>query len=158
MRPLIGEEEPPHLGVIVTDVGSSNITYLTWRNPGKEHPGRTLAAEHERRLAVAHDPGSARRPARPRGLLGEAGVARAGGLSGSRAGDVHPWPEADYGAERELCETCEVRPECLKAALADESLLALWGGTTEASGRRCGGRWRSSSILELLLRPAVSGP
>ena len=44
-------------------------------------------------------------------------------------------PKSDYGAIRELCETCPVRPECLEFALANESLTGLWGGTTDAERR-----------------------
>ena len=32
---------------------------------------------------------------------------------------------------RALCEACPVRQEYLEAALADDSLVGLWGGTTE---------------------------
>jgi WhiB family redox-sensing transcriptional regulator len=44
-------------------------------------------------------------------------------------------PKADYGAARATCEGCAVRQECLKAALADDSLIGLWGGTTESERR-----------------------
>ena len=44
-------------------------------------------------------------------------------------------PKSDYGAIRELCETCPVRPECLDYALGDESLTGLWGGTTDTERR-----------------------
>ncbi len=33
---------------------------------------------------------------------------------------------------RELCEDCPVRQECLETALADRELQGLWGGTTGA--------------------------
>ena len=44
-------------------------------------------------------------------------------------------PKSDYGAIRELCETCPVRRQCLEYALADESLTGLWGGTTDMERR-----------------------
>ena len=31
---------------------------------------------------------------------------------------------------RELCQTCAVRAECLEVALADPDLQGLWGGTS----------------------------
>jgi WhiB family redox-sensing transcriptional regulator len=43
--------------------------------------------------------------------------------------------KADYGATRELCASCPVRQECLGTALADDSLVGLWGGTTEREQR-----------------------
>ena len=43
-------------------------------------------------------------------------------------------PTADYGALRELSDVCPVRQECL-AALVDESLVGLWGGTDERERR-----------------------
>jgi WhiB family transcriptional regulator, redox-sensing transcriptional regulator len=36
---------------------------------------------------------------------------------------------------RALCEGCPVRQECLETALADDSLVGLWGGTTDAERR-----------------------
>jgi len=44
-------------------------------------------------------------------------------------------PKADHGVVRALCGDCPVRQECLEAALADESLVGLWGGTTELERR-----------------------
>jgi WhiB family transcriptional regulator, redox-sensing transcriptional regulator len=44
-------------------------------------------------------------------------------------------PKFDYGAIRDLCDTCPVRRECLEYALADESLTGLWGGTTDTERR-----------------------
>ncbi len=41
-------------------------------------------------------------------------------------------PKADYGPTRQLCEGCAERQECLEFALADDSLIGLWGGTTDA--------------------------
>ena len=32
--------------------------------------------------------------------------------------------------EREVCDGCPVRQECLRAALADVELMGLWGNTT----------------------------
>jgi len=51
-----------------------------------------------------------------------------------------------YGKyRRDLCEGCAVRQECLEAALVDDSLVGLWGGTTEPSGGSCDGReWPES--------------
>ena len=47
------------------------------------------------------------------------------------------------GTQRQLCDSCPVRQECLEVALADVSFLGLWGGTTPVERRRCGeGRWR----------------
>jgi WhiB family redox-sensing transcriptional regulator len=43
--------------------------------------------------------------------------------------------KADYGPTRELCGGCPVRQECLEAALADDSLVGLWGNTTERERR-----------------------
>jgi WhiB family redox-sensing transcriptional regulator len=44
-------------------------------------------------------------------------------------------PKSDYGATRELCDTCPVRRECLEYALKDDSLTGLWGGTTDMERR-----------------------
>ena len=41
-----------------------------------------------------------------------------------------------YEVGRALCASCPVRQECLEAALADDSLFGLWGGTTEAERRQ----------------------
>jgi WhiB family redox-sensing transcriptional regulator len=43
-------------------------------------------------------------------------------------------PGAAYGL-RELCATCPVRPECLEFALADLTIVGLWGGTDDAERR-----------------------
>lgn len=41
-----------------------------------------------------------------------------------------------YGATtRRECAGCPVRQECLDFALADESIVGLWGGTTDAERR-----------------------
>lgn len=40
-------------------------------------------------------------------------------------------PRGNYEAVRGLCGDCSVRQECLEAALANDSLVGLWGGTTE---------------------------
>jgi WhiB family transcriptional regulator, redox-sensing transcriptional regulator len=37
---------------------------------------------------------------------------------------------------RQLCAGCQVRPECLQTALADDSLQGFWGGTTPAERRQ----------------------
>ena len=37
----------------------------------------------------------------------------------------------NYDAVRALCGDSPVRAECLEVALADDSLVGLWGGTTE---------------------------
>lgn len=39
--------------------------------------------------------------------------------------------KADYGVLRALCGARPVRDDCLAAALVDESLVGLWGGTDE---------------------------
>jgi WhiB family redox-sensing transcriptional regulator len=44
-------------------------------------------------------------------------------------------PKSDYMTTRDLCETCPVRRECLEYALADNSLIGLWGGTTDTERR-----------------------
>jgi len=44
-------------------------------------------------------------------------------------------PKADYGRLRAVCGACPVRRECLEFALADDSLIGLWGGTTDAERR-----------------------
>ena len=44
-----------------------------------------------------------------------------------------PW--GNYEAIRALCADCPVRQDCLDAALADDSLVGLWGGTTEVERR-----------------------
>ncbi len=44
-------------------------------------------------------------------------------------------PKADYGRLRAICGACPVRDECLSFALADDSLIGLWGGTTDAERR-----------------------
>ena len=36
------------------------------------------------------------------------------------------------GGQRQLCESCPVRQECLEVAMADTLLDGLWGGTTPA--------------------------
>ena len=41
----------------------------------------------------------------------------------------------NYAAVRALCEGCPVRADYLEVALADGSLVGLWGGTTEAERR-----------------------
>ena len=43
-------------------------------------------------------------------------------------------PGAAYGL-RELCATCPVRQECLEFALADLTIVGLWGGTDDAERR-----------------------
>jgi WhiB family transcriptional regulator, redox-sensing transcriptional regulator len=40
-----------------------------------------------------------------------------------------------YGATRRACARCPVRQECLDFALADESIVGLWGGTSDAERR-----------------------
>ena len=40
-----------------------------------------------------------------------------------------------YGATRRECARCPVRQECLDYALADESIVGLWGGTSDAERR-----------------------
>ena len=40
-----------------------------------------------------------------------------------------------YGATRQECAGCAVRQECLDFALADESIVGLWGGTSDAERR-----------------------
>jgi WhiB family transcriptional regulator, redox-sensing transcriptional regulator len=40
-----------------------------------------------------------------------------------------------YGATRQKCARCPVRQQCLDFALADESIVGLWGGTTDAERR-----------------------
>ena len=42
---------------------------------------------------------------------------------------------AYYEDARELCRTCPVRHECLDYALADHTLMGLWGGSTDAERR-----------------------
>jgi WhiB family transcriptional regulator, redox-sensing transcriptional regulator len=42
---------------------------------------------------------------------------------------------ANYESAKTVCGDCPVRQECLDVALADESLVGLWGGTTEAERR-----------------------
>jgi WhiB family redox-sensing transcriptional regulator len=37
--------------------------------------------------------------------------------------------------EREVCDGCWVRQECLEAPLEDPELVRLWGGTTERERR-----------------------
>src|ERR1039458_1461903 len=44
-------------------------------------------------------------------------------------------PKADYGRLRAVCGACPVRTECLEFALADDSLIGLWGGTTDVERR-----------------------
>ena len=43
-------------------------------------------------------------------------------------------PGAVYGM-RELCAGCPVRVECLEFALADVTIIGLWGGTDDAERR-----------------------
>ncbi len=40
-----------------------------------------------------------------------------------------------YEPARALCATCPVRVECLDLALADHTLIGLWGGTTDRERR-----------------------
>ena len=51
----------------------------------------------------------------------------------------------NYEAVRALCAECPVRQECLEAALADESLVGLWGGTTELERREIRRRGRAAA-------------
>ncbi len=44
-------------------------------------------------------------------------------------------PKADYEAAGGLCADCPVRQQCLEVALADDSLVGLWGGTTDVERR-----------------------
>jgi WhiB family redox-sensing transcriptional regulator len=44
-------------------------------------------------------------------------------------------PTTDYGRLRAVCGACTVREECLSFALADDSLIGLWGGTTDVERR-----------------------
>ena len=43
-----------------------------------------------------------------------------------------PWV---HQGVKELCAGCSVREECLEAAMADDELGGLWGGTTEGERR-----------------------
>jgi WhiB family transcriptional regulator, redox-sensing transcriptional regulator len=38
-------------------------------------------------------------------------------------------------SRRALCDDCPVRRDCLEVALADDLLVGLWGGTTDADRR-----------------------
>jgi WhiB family redox-sensing transcriptional regulator len=44
-------------------------------------------------------------------------------------------PNEGRYSRRALCEGCQVRHDCLEAALADSDLVGLWGGATDAEGR-----------------------
>jgi WhiB family transcriptional regulator, redox-sensing transcriptional regulator len=44
-------------------------------------------------------------------------------------------PKSDHSAVKVVCAACPVRQECLSFALADETLLSLWGGVTERERR-----------------------
>ena len=68
--------------------------------------------------SCAGPPGTSRQPA---GAVGPSDYVR-----GARG---------NYETVRGLCEGCPVREDCFEAALADDSLVGLWGGTTEAERR-----------------------
>ncbi len=44
-------------------------------------------------------------------------------------------PNGGAHSRRALCEGCQVRHDCLEAALADSDLVGLWGGATDAERR-----------------------
>ena len=52
-------------------------------------------------------------------------------------------------AAKAVCASCEVRVECLDAALADEATEGIWGGVGRRFADRCGGgvRWRKTGPL-----------
>jgi len=44
-------------------------------------------------------------------------------------------PRSDYGKTVELCQSCPVRQQCLEYALTDDSIMGMWGGTTDVDRR-----------------------
>ena len=44
-------------------------------------------------------------------------------------------PGGNYEDVRARCAGCPVRRDCLEAVLADDSLVGLWGGTTDVERR-----------------------
>lgn len=42
-----------------------------------------------------------------------------------------PKAKASGGPAREICARCDVQPECLDHALADPTLVGIWGGASE---------------------------
>jgi len=57
----------------------------------------------------------------------------------------------NYRPARTMCAECSVRAECLEAALADDELVGLWGGTTEKERARMR---RATEVLASSPRPA----
>jgi WhiB family transcriptional regulator, redox-sensing transcriptional regulator len=84
---------------------------------------------------VANDPGSPGRPAHPRGVPGEAAWQEQALCRGQGTSLFIRGPKADYGRLRAVCGACPVRQECLDLALADDSLIGLWGGMSDAERR-----------------------
>ncbi len=55
--------------------------------------------------------------------------------------------QPDTSAEaRTICQRCLVQAECLALALADPSLVGVWGGTDEAQ-RRTLRRWEQVALV-----------
>lgn len=48
----------------------------------------------------------------------------------------HPERGRSAGEIKAICEDCPVKIECLDMALADRSLLGIWGGTSERQRRK----------------------
>lgn len=49
--------------------------------------------------------------------------------------DVFFGGKTDAAAARRICRACPVREACREFAIADASLLGVWGGTTERERR-----------------------
>jgi WhiB family transcriptional regulator, redox-sensing transcriptional regulator len=57
---------------------------------------------------------------------------------------------ADIALAKRVCESCQVRPECLDYALATRQPHGIWGGTTEDERRRLTERHRKAARRQLL--------
>ena len=136
------EEGPPHLGVIVTDVGVPRYTPGSgWsdRAPGVTQL-RTPQPYH-RRCGRSDDPMA--HEADPRGSAVARGDPQSPcrhRLAACRGVGVRTFV-AGVGSQyedlpRQLCAGCPVRSECLQTALADDSLQGFWGGTTPAERKQ----------------------
>jgi WhiB family redox-sensing transcriptional regulator len=63
-------------------------------------------------------------------------------MAACRGSDVNFFPERGDPVlpAKALCNGCEVKSECLATALADPSLVGIWGGTTAKQRQKLRGR------------------
>lgn len=55
---------------------------------------------------------------------------------------------------KKVCQNCEVRPECLEAALANDERFGLWGGVSERDRRKI--KKAGTSARQYLARKAAA--